>query len=120
MRFTTTLLPMIVVLSGCHHIPPPSDSVRVSSPTEYAQLVGKQVELHGIVTQSKVPQVLGVDVPDLENYRGRNVKVTGILRRSDVTQAQIDEEERRVGGKFANRGPGTFFYLDELRYELQP
>jgi hypothetical protein len=120
MRFITTLLLIIVVLFGCHHMPPPSDSVRVSSPTEYAQLVGKRVELVGVVTQSKIPQILGVDVPDLENYQGRNVKVTGILRRSAVTQAQIDAEEQRVGGKFANRGPGTFFHLDELRYELQP
>jgi hypothetical protein len=101
-------------------MPPPSDAVRVSSPTEYAQFVGKRVELVGIVTQSKVAQILGVDLPELENYRGRKVRVTGILRRSKVTQAQIDEEEQRLGGKFANRGTGTFYHLDELRYELQP
>ncbi len=101
-------------------MPPPSDAVRVTSPAEYAQLVGKRVELAGVVTQSRVPQILGVDVPELENYRGQNVKVTGILRQTDVTQAQIDEEERRAGGKFAHRGPGTFYHLDELRYELLP
>ena len=101
-------------------MPPPSDAVRVSSPAEYADLVGKRVELVGVVTRSKVPQILGIDLSELENHRGRNVRVTGILGRSDVTQAQIDEEERRLGGKFANRGTGTFYHLNELRYELQP
>ena len=101
-------------------MPPPSDAIRVSSPTEYAQLVGKRVELVGIVTQSKILQILGVDIPELENYRGRNMRVTGILRRSDVTQAQIDTGEQRLGGKFANRGTGTFYHLDDVRYELQP
>jgi len=98
----------------------PSDAVRVSSPTEYAYLVGKRIELSGVVTRSRVPQLLGVDVPELENYRGRNVRVTGILRRLDVTQAQIDTAEQRLGGKFANRGAGTFYRLDEVQYELQP
>ena len=101
-------------------MPPPSDAVRVSSPTEYAALVGRRVELVGVVTRSKVPQILGIDLPELESHRGRNARVTGILRRSDVTQAQIDEEERRSGGKFANRGTGIFFHLDELWYELLP
>ena len=120
MRFITTLLPIIVVLIGCHHMPPPSDAIRVSSPIEYADLLGKRVELVGVVTQSKVPQILGVDLPELENYRGRKIRVSGILRRSNVTQAQIDEEEQRRGGKFAHRGTGAFYHLDELRYELQP
>lgn len=101
-------------------MPPSSDAVRVSSPKEFAQFVGKRVELVGVITRSKVPQILGIDLPELENHRGRSVRVTGILRRSDVTQEQIDQEERRLAGKFADRGPGTFFHLDELRYELQP
>ena len=101
-------------------MPLSSDTFRVSSSAEYVHLVGRRVELVGIVTQSKIPQVLGVDVSELENHRGRKVRVTGILRRSDVTQAQIDEEEQLRGGKFANRGPGAFYHLDELWYELKP
>ena len=101
-------------------MPKASDAVRVSSLTEYADLVNHRIELVGVVTRSRVPQILGIDLPELENHRGRNVRVTGILRRSDVTQEHIYKEEQRVGGKFANRGTGTFYHLDELRYELQP
>jgi hypothetical protein len=107
-------------LSGCNHMAPSHDAIRVASPAEYADLVGKRVELVGTVTQSRVPQIGGVDVPELENHRGRNVKVTGVLRRSDVTQSQIAAEEQRLGGKFAHRGAGTFYSLDEVQYQLQP
>ena len=99
---------------------PSHDAIRVSSPAEYADLVGKRVELIGMVTQSRVPQIAGVDVPELEHYRGRQVRVTGILRRLDVTQSQISAEEQRLGGKFAHRGAGTFYSLDEVQYQLQP
>ncbi len=98
----------------------PPSVVRVTSPAEYPYFVGKRVELAGEVTRSKVPQLLGVDLPQLEDYRGRQVIVTGILRRSVVTQAQIDAQIQRLGGQIANRGPGTFYYLDDVRYQLQP
>ena len=98
----------------------PPQAVRVSSPAEYPDLVGKRVELAGVVTRSRVPQLLGVDVPELEDCRDRQVIVTGILRRSVVTQAQIDAASQRLGGQFAHRGAGTFYYLDDLRHQLQP
>ena len=120
MPFIATLLFFMAVLSGCHHMTQPPHAVRVSSPAEYADLVGRRVELAGVVTPSRVPQILGVDVPQLEDHRGRQVIVSGILRRAVVTQAQIDAEAQRLGGRFANRGPGTFYYLDDLRYWLQP
>lgn len=120
MPFVATLLFFMAALSGCHHMTQPPHAIRVSLPAEYPDLVGKRVELAGMVTRSRVPQVLGVDFPELEDYRGRQVTVTGILRRSVVTQAQIDAEAQRLGGQFANRGTGTFYYLDDLRYQLQP
>ena len=48
------------------------------------------------------------------------MRVSGILRQTVVTQAQIEGEERRMGGPFANRGPGTFYHLEQLKYEPQP
>jgi hypothetical protein len=48
------------------------------------------------------------------------MKVTGILKETVVTRAQIEEDERQMGGPIANRGPGIFYHLDELKYEPQP
>ena len=94
--------------------------IRPSSTSEYAGLVGQRVELVGVVTQTKCPQILGVDLWELEEYRGRKMRVSGILKQSVVTQAQIRDTERRTGLMFANRGPGTFYHLEDLRYEPQP
>lgn len=119
MQFIATLLLVMVVLFGCHYMPQSPSVIRVSSPAEYPDLVGKRVELAGEVTRSRLPQILGVDLPQLEEHRGRHVIVTGVLRRTVVTQAQIDAEIQRLGGQFAHRGAGTFYHLDDLRYELQ-
>jgi hypothetical protein len=120
MPFIATFLLAMVVLFGCHHMPQTSSVIRITSPAEYPDLVGKRVELAGEVTRSRIPQILGVDLPQLEEHRGRQVIVTGVLRRTVVTQAQIDAEIQRLGGQFAHRGAGTFYHLDELRYEIQP
>ena len=120
MRSLATLLFTIIALFGCQQPRSPVSVLRPSSPSEYAQLVGQRIALVGVVTETKCPQILGVDVWELESYRGQKMRVTGILRQSVVTQAQIEETERRMGGPFANRGPGTFYHLDDLRYEPQP
>jgi len=48
------------------------------------------------------------------------MRVTGVLRQSIVTQAQIEENSRRPEGPIADRGAGTFYHLEELKYEPQP
>jgi hypothetical protein len=95
-------------------------STLVTSPSDYTALVGQRIELVGVVSQTRMPQILGIDVAQLENHRGRRMKVAGILRQSVVTQAQIDATERQVGGAVANRGPGTYYYLEDIKYEMQP
>lgn len=75
------------------------------------QQVGKRVVLEGVVTNTKCPQVQGVDAWGLEEYRGQRVRVSGMLRKRVVTEADIDP-------MIANRGPGTFYSLDEMTYEL--
>ena len=120
MRRYTTLLLTAVALCGCRHATPVAGVVRASSPSEYPRLVGQRVELVGVVTQTKCPQILGVDLWKLDSYRGRKMRVTGILRQTVVTRAQLEEEEQQIGGPFANQGPGTFYHLDDLRYEPQP
>jgi hypothetical protein len=75
------------------------------------QRVGQKVVLEGIVTNTKCPQVQGVDAWGLEDYRGQRVRVTGILRKTVVTEADVNP-------LVANRGAGTFYSLDEMKYEL--
>jgi hypothetical protein len=117
----TAFLLAVLALCGCQHPrpaapEPTAKAIRPSSPSAYPSLVGQRIELVGVVTETKCPQILGVDLWGLEDYRGRTLSVSGILRQEVVTQAQIDEKELRRGGPFANRGPGTFYHLDDLKY----
>lgn len=82
--------------------------------------VGQRVELEGIVSNSKCPQIQGVDVWDLDAYRGKRVRVSGVLRKTVVTQADIDALPHTPEGfpMVAHRGAGTFYSLDDMKYEL--
>ena len=44
-------------------------------------------------------------------YRGQRVRVSGVLRKSVVTEADVDP-------LVANRGAGTFYSLHGMKYEL--
>jgi hypothetical protein len=119
------LLFLVIGLFGCEQHPTsPSASVQSSlapesRPPDLEQRVGQKVVLEGVVSASKCPQVQGVDVWELEDYRGQKVRVTGVLRKEVVTQAQIDALKTPDGFPlFATRGPGTFYSLGELKYEL--
>ena len=120
MKVLTIFMFTFAALCGCQQTKSPASAVHPTSPSEYPQLVGRRIELIGVVTQTKCPQILGVDVQELEGYRGRQMRVTGILRQSVVTQAQIEETERKIGGPVASRGAGTFYHLEDLKYEPQP
>jgi hypothetical protein len=77
--------------------------------------VGQTVTLSGVVANSKIATLVGVDVesesPDL---RGRAATATGILERTIVTRAELDAAIAR-NGQFANRGAGTFYRLVDAR-----
>ncbi len=105
-----TLLLSAACLLGCQ---PSVSSPPVQSAVmpDLEQRVGQRVVLEGIVTNTKCPQVQGVDAWGLEDYRGQRVRVSGVLRKSVVTAADIDP-------MVANRGAGTFFSLDDIKYEL--
>jgi hypothetical protein len=107
-----------LLLAGCAHelARPPT---LVTSPAQLPSLIDQCVELVGIVSDTKYPSVQGVTLWELEGYRGRTARVTGILRASVVTEQQLHEEEARRG-RFAHRGPGTFYRLDNIRYAILP
>jgi hypothetical protein len=73
--------------------------------------VGQRVVLEGLVSDTKCPQVQGVDAWELADYRGRRVRVSGILHKSLVKATDVDP-------MVANRGAGTFYSLDQMKFEL--
>lgn len=86
----------------------------ITEAREIAKHVGQTITIVGEVSDTKVPQILGVDVtsesPDL---RGHAAEATGILERYEVTEAQVREMDR---AHVAHRGAGVFFRLrDEQR-----
>jgi hypothetical protein len=81
--------------------------------TSHSQLeahVDRLVTIEGVVSETKIPTILGVDVEAEE--LGRRCRATGVLRKQVVTQEEIDERTAR-DGHFATRGPGTFYRLVE-------
>ena len=114
-----TILLCCLLLTGCVHTSTQSQTV-VTSPKQLRSLVGRPVELIGVVSNTKCPYVQGVDIWELDGYRGRTVRVTGILRQSVVTQADIDALPHTPDGRVmvAHRGPGTFYSLEGMKFEV--
>lgn len=83
--------------------------------TDASQLdahVGEIVILRGIVTNTKIPTITGVDVTsDDPDLRGRPAETTGLLWRWVVTEEDLREEQADPGPTSANRGPGVFYRL---------
>jgi len=85
--------------------------ILIQHPNHLETAVGLLVTLIGVVSQSRVPTLLDVEIesvtPDL---RGKPGTATGMLERSVVTQEELDRQTLRRG-QFPNRGPGTFYRL---------
>jgi len=85
--------------------------ILITSADQLEAAVGLPVLLRGVVVNSKIPTLLGVDIesssPDL---RGQRATASGWLKKRVVTQEALDAE-MKVRGEFAHRGPGTFYRL---------
>ena len=117
MRKFASLFVLLLVLTGCS----PEESagvIRLSSLTEREGLIGNRIELSGVVSETKCPQILGVDLWGLEEYRGRAMKITGVLRQTVVAQSQFGGGDGSTGAPVDDRGPGTFYRLEDMHYEL--
>ncbi len=86
--------------------------------TEREQLdryVGEKMTIRGTVTNTKIPTIRGVDIrsrdPDL---RGERAEATGILKKHVVTEEDLEKKRKKSGGRFSNRGPGTFYRLESV------
>lgn len=81
---------------------PSAPAVLVEREADLAGHVGELVTLHGVVTNTKLPTLLGVDVAsDSPDLRGREAWATGRLER-------FDEPPSEVGGVMQqSRGAGA-------------
>jgi hypothetical protein len=116
MHFATTALMLIIFcLTGCQV----TNADRVTEkPSNLEQLVGRQIVAEGIITMTKMPSVAGIQVERLWQFAGRTVRVRGVLRTYTITQKNLDDTEKQAGGPVASMGPGTYYYLRPLRYEI--
>ncbi|PQO37246.1 hypothetical protein DTL21_04665 [Bremerella cremea] len=78
---------------------------------EFRKYVGKLVAIRGKVSNTKIPDILGVAIayPPGE-LRGQEAYAVGILGEWTVTKEQM-EETLRKNGPIATRGPGTHYTL---------
>jgi hypothetical protein len=77
--------------------------------------VGKLITIKGEVTNTKIPQILGVDVAsDSPDLRGKMATATGVLEKTVVLEKDVDKYT-------ANRGAGTFYRLKDPKtnYDAQ-
>lgn len=93
------------------------DNVNIPKVTDQSKLdlyIGKIITIRGMVTNTKIPTILGVDVrsdyPDLRDEVG---EATGVLIKWTVTKDELDKAIKEKK-EFANRGPGTFYRLKEM------
>lgn len=107
---------LLVLATGCAFLWR-NEAVLVTSHDQLSSLVGKRVELVGIVSNTKCPSVLGVDLWELDSHRGQTVRVRGRLRQYIVTAEEL-EAAWKEHGMFASRGPGTFYKVDKMTFEV--
>jgi hypothetical protein len=90
-------------------------TVIVANEEELDDYVGQLITIKGEVSNTKIPQILGVDVAsDTPDLRGEIAIATGILETWFVTEDEVDNT-------VANRGAGTFYRLTdkESKFEVQ-
>jgi len=91
--------------------PANANPLTIAHPNDVDTAIGLLVTLRGVVSESKIPTLLGVDIlSDNPDLRGKPAEATGLLEKSTVTQEQLDREQLRRG-TVSTRGPGTYYRL---------
>jgi hypothetical protein len=118
MKLSALLVTVCLALSACRS----ERAVRVTSSADLEHLVGHRVELVGVVSGDIVPQICGVDLWGMNALRGKHLRVLGILQRT-VFQSGAGDAKRAIDSGHDDfiapvyRGAGTFYRLQDLRYE---
>lgn len=99
-----------VLACACAHDASPPHSTPCTVITDeraVSACIGQRVTLKGVVSNSKLPTLLGVDV-DAEALRDKPARATGVL--TEVTEPPGHDEP---GMEVARRAPGTYVKLLE-------
>jgi hypothetical protein len=106
MRYSITLLALAACASSEKTMPPV-----LTRADQLDSYVNQVVTLRGVVSNTKMPQILGVDVTsDNPDLRGQEAEATGTLIKWKVTQEELDADIKKYG-MIPNRGTGTFYRL---------
>ncbi|RCS44685.1 hypothetical protein DTL42_17335 [Bremerella cremea] len=83
----------------------------LTSGKEIRKYVGKLIAIRGKVSDTKIPDLLGVEIalPSHE-LRGKEAYAVGILGESTVSKEEIEETFRNYG-PIATQGAGTYYKL---------
>lgn len=118
--FTT----LLIILVGCTHQRAPESIVPtvLTSQDQLEQNIGAIVKIVGVVTNTKIPQIMGVDIrSDDPDLRGEMAMAIGVLESWSVSESDIEEMNAE---HVAHRGPGVFYRLKEVasnyRAQVQP
>lgn len=121
MKFVTStlLISCLLIVDGCGR----EQAAQVSSAEQLENLVGRRVELVGVVSNTTAPQILGVDLWGMEKLAGQSVRVSGVLQRTVITMSgdhgrAIDSGQDGFALPLF-RGAGTYYRLQEASYVAQ-
>ncbi len=109
-------------LCSCEKAPIPQPE-EVEAPAIVPTFVGRYIRLDGVVSNTPVPQIWGVDLWGLEHFAGHRLRVTGTLQCTVVVRTGYDTYRSLDSGRDrfvapVLRGPGTNYRLQGIKYEL--
>lgn len=92
---------------------PTNDPIVITKSVDLEPYVGKEITIKGLVTNTKIPTINGVDVSSYQpDMRNQHAEAKGILEKWVVKPSKNDSEVTR-------RGPGTYYRLvDPVTGEL--
>jgi hypothetical protein len=122
MRLGTLILFLCLGLASCCRGDRPLP-LGVEAPDFIPAFVGHYIRLEGVVSNTPVPQIWGVDLWGLEKLAGHRLRVTGTLQCTVVVNTGPDTGRVVDSGRdgFAYpflRKPGTYYRLQGMRYEV--
>jgi hypothetical protein len=95
--------------------------IHIEAGAQLEPFVGRRVELEGTVSETRVPQIQGVDLWGLEQLHGKRLLVSGVLQRTEVSSNGVGAIRARDSGSDGftapgYRGTGTFYRFQYAAY----